>query len=127
MNGESCLDTAVIEKLMQIGGRDFVTQMIDLFLSYVPQKLMEARAAGQAGDLGGVQKAVHPIKSSAGHVGALLMRDLALRIEELARDQRGESIAGLLAELEAAYAQVKARLEQQRETLVSGERKGSDE
>jgi HPt (histidine-containing phosphotransfer) domain-containing protein len=124
MNAESCLDVTTLDKLRQMGGQEFVTQMIDLFLSYVPQKLAEARAADQAGDRLAVQKAVHPIKSSAANIGARPLRDLAARTEQLAADPRGESVAALLEELDAAYAQVQARLERQRETLVAPERSG---
>ena len=119
MNPETCLDVASLEKLINIGGREFATKMIDLFLSYIPERLAEARAAVQAGDLVRVQRAVHPIKSSAANIGAQPLRDLAAHIEQLAIDQRGESLAALLGELDAAYAQVKARLEQQRETLAT--------
>ena len=59
--------------------------MIDLFLEYAGQKIVEARAAQVAGNLTGVEKAVHPIKSSAGNVGARRIQELALQIEELAR------------------------------------------
>ena len=117
MTAEPCLDVATIEKLRQIGGQEFVSQMIDLFLSYVPQKLAEARTAAQAGDLLRVQKAVHPIKSSAGNIGARPLRDLAARIEHLASDQRRESIDAMVTELEAAYAQVKAHLQEHRKEL----------
>ena len=117
MSADPCLDVATIERLVQMGGKGFATEMIDLFLSYVPQKLAEARAAEQAGDLPGVSKAVHPIKSSAGHIGARPLWDLAARMEQLASDQHGESIGAMLAELEAAYEQVKAPLQARRKAL----------
>ena len=122
MSAELGLDGATIKKLMQIGGSEFVTQMIDLFMSYVPQKLAEARSAVQAGDLVGVAKAVHPIKSSAANIGAHSMHDLAERIEQLARDQRGESISHLLFELEGGYQQVQVQLRHQRNELTSERR-----
>ena len=127
MNPELCLDNAPLEKLRQIGGNEFVGQMIDLFLQYVPQKLTEARAAAQDGDWGGVRKAVHPIKSSAANMGASSMHDLATRIEQLAGEQRGELISGLLVELEAAYQSVRARLQQHRNGLAAQSRSVPDE
>jgi HPt (histidine-containing phosphotransfer) domain-containing protein len=112
MNTEPCLDAATLEKLLQIGGRDFTVKMIELFMSYVPEKLMEARAAEQDGDLERVQKAVHPIKSSAMNIGARNMRDLAERIEQHALDREREPIAPMLAELEAMYEQVRLHLQE---------------
>ena len=119
MSANLCRDAATLGKLRQIGGNDFVGQMIDLFMQYIPQKLGEARAAVAAGDLLGVQKAVHPIKSSTANIGAHSMHELAARIEQLASDQQGVLISGLLSELEAAYQQVKVQLQQQRKDLVN--------
>ncbi len=117
MSTELGLEDATFQKLTQIGGYEFAVQMIDLFLSYVPQKLIEARVAAQAGDWVGVQKAVHPIKSSASNIGARSLRELAVRLEQLAIDQQGDSIPALLGEMEVALAEVKSLLELQREKL----------
>ena len=117
MNPEPFLDAVTLEKLMQMGGPEFATKMIDLFLSYVPQKLAEARAGEQAGDLLRVQKAVHPIKSSAGNIGAQPLRELATQIEHLAIDQCREPIGAKLTELETAYLQVQALLQERRKEL----------
>lgn len=117
MNAEPGLDVASLEKLIQIGGKKLLTDMADLFVSYVPQKLAEARAAAQAGNLVGIQNAVHPIKSSAANIGARPLRELAARIEQLAIDQRGELMDAQLTELEAAYAQAKALLQERRKEL----------
>ena len=69
MNPELCLDNAPLEKLRQIGGNEFVGQMIDLFLQYVPQKLTEARAAAQAGDWGGGAESRPPDQVQCGQSG----------------------------------------------------------
>ena len=127
MHEEPCLDNVTLEKLRQIGGNEFVVQMIDLFLQYVPQKLTEARATAQAGDWVGVRKAVHPIKSSAANIGASFMLGLATRIEQLAGGQQGELISGLLVELEAAYQPVKVGLQQLRNGLAAQSRSVPDE
>lgn len=118
MNNEPCLDPATLEKLLQIGGKEFALQMIDLFLSFVPEKLAEARSAERDGNLTRLQKAVHPVKSSAWNIGAHNMRELAERIEQCALDNQREPIAGLLKELEAGYEQVKAHLQEQRRVLA---------
>ena len=118
MNTEPFLDVTALEKLMQIGGKEFAGHMIDLFLIYIPQKLAEARTAEKDGDLMQVRKAVHPIKSSAWNIGAHQMRVLAARIEECAADNRREPITTLLTELEAAYEQVKVHLQEYRKKLA---------
>jgi HPt (histidine-containing phosphotransfer) domain-containing protein len=117
MNSDPCLDKATIEKLREIGGKEFALQMIDLFLSYVPQKLAEGRAAAAAGNWSGVQKAVHPIKSSAGNIGARPLRDLAAHIEQLAVDRQSETIDARLTELNAEYQHVQEQLQEVRGKL----------
>lgn len=117
METESGLDAAVFDKLQQLGGTEFVREIIDLFLTYVPQKLADARQAVAAGNWPGVHVAAHTIKSSAGDIGARAMHALAARIEQLAADQHGVPIPALLADLEAAYASVQLALEAKRQAL----------
>jgi 3-hydroxyisobutyrate dehydrogenase-like beta-hydroxyacid dehydrogenase len=57
------------------------------------------------------------IKSSAGNVGALPLRDLAARIEELAMGRRGETLPAELIELETSYVQAQAQLQECRKKL----------
>ena len=108
------LDPAALQRLQRLGDNAFVCKMIDLFLEYSGQKVVEARAAQVAGNLTGVEKAVHPIKSSAGNVGARRIQELALQIEELARQGRVETLAASLTDLEQACALVKPELEEKR-------------
>lgn len=105
------MELAAIERLHKLGGKEFVGQMIDLFLEYAQTKIAEARKAGAAGDFAGVAKAVHPVKSSAGNVGAKRVQELAAQLEQRAKQQRGEDVNRLLAELETAFAETKPGLE----------------
>ena len=107
----SQLDPAALERLRRLGGEEFTRKMIDLFLSYSAQKIGEARRALEAANLDAVAKAAHPIKSSAGNVGAVIVQDLASRIERLALQSQGESLAKLMEELEQAFEAVKLELE----------------
>jgi HPt (histidine-containing phosphotransfer) domain-containing protein len=111
------LDPAALERLQRLGNAEFVGKMIDLFLQYCGQKLSEANAAHAAGNLTGVEKAVHPIKSSAGNVGARRIQELALQIEGLARQGRGDAVTPALKELELAFSQVKPELEAARRSF----------
>lgn len=118
MNGNQNLDPAAIERLMRLGGAAFVCKMIDLFLSYAAEKIGEARRALDAGDWMALSKAVHPIRSSAGNIGAVRVQELAQQLEQLS--QRGESgpLSVLVGELEAAFAAVKPELERKKQSLA---------
>jgi two-component system sensor histidine kinase/response regulator len=114
MSDENSLDTAAIARLRKLGGDKFVGDMIDLFFQYAPQRLAAARAAAEAGDLQALDRAVHPLKSSAGQIGARRVEDLATQIERLAMDKQADTIRPLLPKLEEAITQVKPLLERER-------------
>lgn len=111
------LDPAALERLQKLGGDAFVGKMIGLFLDYAGGKVVAARQAQVAGNLLGVQDAVHPIKSSAGNVGACRVQALAQRIELLAKQGQGDALPGLIADLESAFAAVKVELTQKKLSL----------
>ena len=111
------LDPTGLQRLQRLGGDAFVVKMIDLFFSYGAEKVAEAQRALAAGDLPALAKAVHPLKSSAGNVGATRMQELALLIEGLAKQGDAEAVRGLVPELEASFTAVKAELEPRRAAL----------
>ena len=105
------LEEAAMDRLRRLGGDQFAGQMIGMFLDYAQTKLADAQRSSQAGDCAGVAKAVHPLKSSAGNVGANRVQELAACVEETAGGQQFGEMNRLLGELEAALAEVKPRLE----------------
>ena len=114
MSDDRGLDTAAIARLRKLGGEKFVGDMIDLFFQYAPQRLAAARAAETAGDFQAIEKAMHPLKSSAGQIGARLVQDLASQIEKLALDKQGDAIPPRLRQLEEALGEVMPLLEKVR-------------
>ncbi len=110
---------AALERLHRLGGGKFVGEMIDLFLDYAAAKVAQARRAQRAGDGAGVASAVHPIKSSAGNVGATQVQELAAQIELAAKTASGADLDRLVGELEMAFAEIKPRLEAEKETFAS--------
>ena len=111
MSAEAGFDPAALARLDKLGGGAFVVEMIDIFFGYVPTRLAAAQAALAAGDVAGIEQAVHPLKASSGHVGAIRVHELAKQIEHLAQERHGESLPTALQQLEAAYLEVKPFLE----------------
>ena len=111
------VDVTALERLRKLGGDSFVGEMITLFSGYTETKLAEARKALAAGDAVGVGRAVHPIKSSAGNVGAVQVQELAARIEELAKLPAGAEMGELLGQLEQAFAGIRPTLEAEQNKL----------
>ncbi|UCD38425.1 MAG: Hpt domain-containing protein [Fidelibacterota bacterium] len=105
------LDNTVLERMRKLGGDKFLGELIDLFLEHVPNRLDEALAGEQAGDLEAIERAAHSIKSSAGNLGAMAILELTGQIEQLAADHQADAIPPLMRDLEAAFAQLRPRLE----------------
>ena len=108
------VDTKALERLRQLGGNELVLKMIDLFSSHAQSIVTQALAAFNAGDLEGVERAAHSIKSSAGNVGAVEVRQLAERIEEAAHMGDTSILQGLVTGLEHAFRRATARLDEER-------------
>lgn len=107
----SPVEEAALDRLRRLGGAQFAGEMIGVFIDYTGTMLAKARQACAAGDCAAVAKSVHPVKSSAGNVGASQVQDLAARVEETAATGQVAEMNRLLGELEAAFAAVKPRLE----------------
>lgn len=119
MNETSAFNPAAIERLCKLGGQKFALEMIGLFGSYGGQKITEARQAQQGGNLAGLAAAAHPLKSSAGNVGAIRVQELAARVEQSAGAQEAGLASTALDELEAAFAEAMAFLELERKKLAN--------
>jgi HPt (histidine-containing phosphotransfer) domain-containing protein len=118
MSSSFNLDSAAVERLQRLGGNQFVGKMIDLFTSYAAEKLASAKIAQSAGELKALADAVHPIKSSAGNVGAKRVQELAGQIETAARGASTEDLSNLLAEMEGAFVAARSELEQVKASLI---------
>ncbi len=110
---------AALARLHRLGGGKFVGEMIDLFLDYAAGKVAEARKAQRAGDCAGVARAVHPIKSSAGNVGATRVQELAAQIELAAKPPVGDDLDRMVGALEKAFAEIKPRMEAEKKSFES--------
>lgn len=85
--------------------RDFYKEMVNEFLSYVPDYLNNLKAAVTTGNSEEIQKQGHTIKSAAGNLSAIRVQALASTVEQLGREKKLAEvvpvIAGLRAEIEA--------------------------
>ena len=114
MQSVPSLDDEALTRLLRIGGPKFAGNMVEIFLDYAPTKLAEALVAEAKGDYTGVEDAMHPLKTSASHVGALTVRWLAVEIERLAHAGERARIPELLSDLERAMRDVRPLLLEKR-------------
>jgi len=110
-------DETVLVSLQRLGGVQLAQRMLALFLEHTPKRLEALRVGLQEGDLESVQRAVHSLKSTSGHLRLMTMQELAGNIERLAMAEQCEAIAGPLHDLEAAFARIAPILEKHRSEL----------
>ena len=112
------MDQAALARLCRLGGQQFALDMLDLFLSYGGEKLAEARLAWKTGSLETLADSVHPIKSSAGNIGATRIQALCAAIEQAVKQQNASSLEQQLNDLERAFVEIRPHLELEKARLL---------
>jgi two-component system, sensor histidine kinase and response regulator len=115
------LDEDALDRLMRIGGQDFVIEMIALFLDNAPRRVAAARAALDAGDFQALYRAAHSLKSTSANLGAQRLRLVAERVEAMAAAGGADGVGPLVEELGACYDQVQEKLDAERKRRTSPE------
>jgi HPt (histidine-containing phosphotransfer) domain-containing protein len=101
------------------GEEDTVARLIELFLRETPARLADIRAALESGDAPSLERAAHALKSSAGTLGAYVLRDLCAQLEDLADSATVEGAAEVVDALAAAFERARPALEELREGAES--------
>ncbi|MEE4187137.1 MAG: Hpt domain-containing protein, partial [Roseobacter sp.] len=59
------IDKSVLDELQEAVGADFVSELIETFLSEAPGMMSELKEGFQASDIEAVRRAAHSLKSNA--------------------------------------------------------------
>ena len=114
MGDEDVIEGAALERLLRIGGHEFLLEMIDLFLEHAPERVRAAREAAARGDDQGLYRAAHSLKSTAANLGARRLQRVAERVEGHAAAKDTAVVPPLLEEMVTRYEEVRQRLEAER-------------
>ena len=100
------LDAGVLDELVASvqGDRSFVVQLIEAYLTDGERQLQEIQAAVASGDVEGLVRPAHTLKSSSATVGAARLADLARSLEHSARDAHADDALGSAGMLPSAWA-----------------------
>jgi HPt (histidine-containing phosphotransfer) domain-containing protein len=95
------LDPAALERLKSIGGDDtsFLSELIDTFLEESPRLMTQLREAAAGGDLEGLRRSAHTLKSNSAEFGASALSGLCRELEEMAKNR---TPAGVMERVNAA-------------------------
>jgi HPt (histidine-containing phosphotransfer) domain-containing protein len=99
------LDTGVLTTLETLGGSEFVAEMLETGVAGIADQIEAIHRSAEIGDVEGVGRAAHGLKSTAGAIGASRLLAAATAIEASAVegtvDPGGPEIGGLTGEFEA--------------------------
>src|SRR3954454_13402015 len=98
------LDPAALEGLREMGGDEFVTDLVETFLADAPPLLAALRGT----DVDEVRRAAHTLKSNGATFGATPFAELCRELEELAKTGDLAGAAELAGRIEAEYEVVAA-------------------
>lgn len=105
------LKEGTISELVELGGQEFLDELIEIFFEHTPLKIKEAETALAAGNLNEVEKSAHAIKSSAGNMGGEALHHLCQIIENQARNHSESGLAELVSNLMDEYEKIAALLQ----------------
>lgn len=96
-------DPETLVRLRTLGGDSLITKLVAIFGEYARERVRDAVTAGQSGDLDGVARAAHAVRSSAGNVGAVRLLRIATELEHQARAGQSAPIPALVSDLHTAF------------------------
>ena len=105
------IDLRALDRLRKWGGEGLPTRMVEIFLDHSSERLEQIREGVGKQDPRRAELGAHSLKSSAGNVGASRLQALCQSAEMMAEGEDLSALAGLLPELEQAYATARKELE----------------
>ncbi len=108
---EGLLDWSVLAGLRELqeeGEPDILGELIELFLTDVPPKLVVLREAAETGDAHSVERIAHTLKGSCGSMGAVGMEALCKELEEIGHSGDLAAAPARISRLEGEFGRVRA-------------------
>ena len=106
-------DPTALTTLINIGGKQLVSNVLRLFKENTGQQLKKLQEAFSTHNTEAVRSAAHSLKSAAANVGGIYLAELALNLEQAARDGSLAFDAQQLQSLEYEFQTLLALLPQQ--------------
>jgi PAS domain S-box-containing protein len=104
------LDAAAFEQLKELGGEDFLAEVIDAFLVDSPALLATLRRSLDREDAEELRRAAHTLKSNGATLGAEHFSELCRELEQLARNGHLADASELVDRIEREYEPLKNAL-----------------
>jgi PAS domain S-box-containing protein len=111
------IDVKVLKTLEQEVGAEYLPDIIDSYLSEAPALVDEITTAVALGDCEPVTRGAHPLKSSSANLGAMVLSELARKLELAGREHDLEKIRQEVVPLSDLFEQTREELQRARREL----------
>jgi PAS domain S-box-containing protein len=102
-NGDVKLDDSALGNLRELGGDDFLGEVIDAFLGDAPELLATLRRSLEEGKDEELRRAAHTLKSNGSTLGAAEFAELCRTLEQRAKSGELDGAGELVERIEAEY------------------------
>ncbi|MDE3133391.1 MAG: GAF domain-containing protein [Acidobacteriota bacterium] len=101
--GAVSLDAAALQSLREIGGSEFLAEVVSLFLADAPGLVTSLRSSLELRDAEELRRAAHTLKSNGSTLGAAAFAELCRQAEQQAKEGRLEGVSQLVDGIEREY------------------------
>jgi PAS domain S-box-containing protein len=108
------LDDAALESLRELGGDEFVAEVIDTFLADAPALLEALRLSLEREDADELRRVAHTLKSNGATLGAERFSEVCRELEQHAKESRLDGAGELVGRIEQEYGSLREALASQR-------------
>jgi CheY-like chemotaxis protein len=116
---EISLEAAALQNLRDLGGVEFLAEVVDVFLADAPALFTSLRSSLERQDTEELRRAAHTLKSNGSTLGAAAFAELCRTVEQHARDGRLDGVSQLVDRIEQEYATLQEALASLRSEPVS--------
>lgn len=109
------IDRTTIDELLDLCDPEdqaFLVELVGIFLRDAPTRIEQACDAARCRDFDRVERAAHALRGSAGNLGAVVLQDLATRLQAACRDRDEERVERLAGSLGPALSEAAGALDE---------------
>jgi PAS domain S-box-containing protein len=118
-DSEVTLEAAALESLRDLGGEDFLIEVVDVFLADAPALITSLRSSLERQDTEELRRAAHTLKSNGLTLGATVFAELCRTVEQHAKDGRLDDVSQFVDQIGHQYRALTETLASLRSEPVS--------
>jgi PAS domain S-box-containing protein len=118
-SARSDLEPAALQNLRDLGGAEFLAEVVDVFLADAPALIASLRNSLQRGDAEELRRAAHTLKSNGSTLGAAAFAELCRTVEQRAKAGLLDGVSQLVGQVEQEYRTLQEALASLRTEPVS--------